>query len=63
MKTLIIWLFVVTGPNNVQVEAVEYTTKEECQIAVDNHLRMGLSEYRAECRKRHRTEFDPPFKG
>jgi hypothetical protein len=55
-------LFVVTGPNNVQVEAVEYTTKEECRIAVDNHLRMGLGEYRAECRKRHRTEFDPPFK-
>jgi len=62
VKTFVLWLFVVVGPNGAQVESTEYLTKEACNQAVDKHLLMGLSEYRAECRKRHRTEFDPPFK-
>lgn len=55
MKTFVLWLFVVTGPNGVQVEWSQHTTKEKCQAVLDKHSLMGLGEYRAECRKRHKT--------
>jgi len=55
IHTVVFWIFVVTGPNGVEQPWVEYDTRAECEARVDKHSLMGLSEYSAECRERHRT--------